>query len=45
VASGDLRLGTQLKPGDYTLEISAVDKNAPENRSKTSQTVDFEVIE
>ena len=45
VSAGDLRLGTQLKPGDYTLEISAVDKNAPENRSKTSQTVDFEVIE
>ena len=43
--ANDFRLGKQLKPEDYTLEINAVDKNAPEKRAKAGQTVDFEVVE
>jgi len=45
VVNNDFRLGKQLTPGDYTLQITAVDKNAPEKRAKDSQTADFEVVE
>jgi hypothetical protein len=45
VVNNDFRLGKQLTPGDYTLQITAVDKNAPEKRAKASQTADFEVVE
>jgi len=44
-ASNDFRLGKQLTPGDYTLQIVVVNKNAPEKRATVSQTADFEVVE
>jgi hypothetical protein len=43
--SNDFRLGKQLTPGDYTLQIVVVNKNAPEKRATVSQTADFEVVE
>jgi VWFA-related protein len=45
VVSKDFRLGKQLKQGDYTLQIDAVDRNAPERRAQARQTVDFEIAE
>ncbi len=45
VATGDFHLGKQLSPGNYTLQVTAVDKNAPAKRSTAAQAVDFEVIE
>ncbi len=45
VVSNDFRLGKGLTPGDYTLQVTVVDKNAPEKRATASQTTDFEVIE
>ncbi|MDR3718565.1 MAG: VWA domain-containing protein [Bryobacteraceae bacterium] len=45
VVNNDFRLGKQLAPGDYMLQVTAVDKNAPEKRSTASQTADFEVVE
>jgi len=45
VVNNDFRLGKQLTPGDYTLQVAVVDKNAPEKRATASQTADFEVVE
>jgi VWFA-related protein len=45
VVNNDFRLGKQLTPGDYTLQVTAVDKNAPEKRATASQTADFEIVE
>lgn len=45
VVNNDFRLGPQLAPGDYTLQITVVDKNAPRKRATAVQTVDFEVVE
>jgi len=45
VVSNDLRLGKQLPPGAYTLQVTAVDRNAPQKRSTASQSVDFEIVE
>jgi len=45
VVNNDFRLGKQLTPGDYTLQVTVVDKNAPEKRATASQTADFEVVE
>lgn len=45
VVSNDLRLGKQLAPGDYTLQITVIDKNAPEKRATAAQTADFEIVE
>lgn len=45
VVSNDFRLGKQLPPGDYTLQVTVVDKNAPEKRTSVSQSADFEVVE
>lgn len=45
VVSNDFRLGKQLTPGDYTLQVTVVDKNAPEKRATATQATDFEVVE
>jgi VWFA-related protein len=45
VVNNDFRLGRHLTPGDYTLQVTVVDKNAPEKRATASQTADFEVVE
>jgi hypothetical protein len=45
VVSNDFRLGKQLTPGDYTLQVTVVDKNAPEKRATANQSTDFEVVD
>ena len=45
VVSKDFRLGKQLKRGEYTLQVDAIDRNAPDKRARARQTVDFEVVE
>lgn len=45
VVTGDLRLGPALPPGDYTLQVTAVDSNAPARRATAVQSIDFEVAE
>ena len=41
--ASDFRLGKQLPPGDYSLQLTAVDKNAPDKRNKFVESIDFEV--
>ena len=41
----DFQLGKQLQPGDYVLQLSAEDKNAPARRAKATQLTEFEVLE
>jgi hypothetical protein len=41
----DFRLGTALHSGDFTLQVTAVDKNAPVKRDTAIQSIDFEVAE
>jgi len=43
LVTDEFRLGSQLTPGDYTLKLSAVDKNAPGRQSVATQSIDFEV--
>ncbi len=43
VATGDFRLGKQLTSGDYTFQVTAVDKNAPPNHATVTQSIDFEI--
>jgi VWFA-related protein len=45
VVSNDFRLGKQLTPGDYSLQVNVIDKNAPEKRAKAGQATDFEIVE
>lgn len=45
VFKNDFRLGKQLTPGDYTLQLVVVDKNAPDNRATATETTDFEIVE
>jgi VWFA-related protein len=45
IVSNDFRLGKQLTPGDYTLQVTVVDRNAPEKHATAAQTADFEVVE
>jgi hypothetical protein len=34
-----------LTPGDYALQLTVVDKNAPDKRATATQTTDFEIVE
>ncbi len=43
--SGAINLGTNLKPGDYILQIIVTDKLAKEKRQIATQFVQFEIIE
>lgn len=45
VVSNEFRLGRQLTPGDYTLQIEAADKNASRQHAPALQTADFEIVE
>ncbi len=45
VGRGALRLGTELKPGDYVLQIIVFDKLAKEKKQIASQSIDFEINE
>lgn len=44
IAAGILRLGGQLTPGSYVLQIIATDKMAKEKFRRASQSMDFEVV-
>jgi len=45
MVADDFRLGTQLHSGDFTLRVTAVDKNAQATRATATQSIDFEVTE
>jgi len=45
VIADDFRLGKQLPPGDYSVQVTAVDKNAPAARATATQSIDFELTE
>jgi VWFA-related protein len=45
VFKNDFRPGKQLTPGDYTLQLTVVDKNAPNKRATATQSTDFEIVE
>jgi hypothetical protein len=43
LVTNDFRLGKQLPPGDYSLQVTAVDKNAPKKWATATQYMDFGV--
>jgi hypothetical protein len=45
VAGGSFRLGTDLAPGDYVLQIVVTDLLAEEPRRTASSWIDFEIVE
>jgi VWFA-related protein len=44
VGAGVLRLGNQLTPGEYLLQVLVTDESAAKRKSQVAQWVDFEVI-
>jgi VWFA-related protein len=44
-AVGRLRIGPELVPGQYTLQVTVTDALAPESRRTTTQWGDFEIID
>ncbi len=44
VASGRLRLGADLTPGEYILQAVVTDALAPEKSRTVSQWLDFEIV-
>lgn len=44
IAGGNLRLGKELEPGDYVLQVVVVDLLAKEPHHITTQWVDFEIL-
>ena len=44
VASGSLRLGSNLEPGEYVLQVVAWDKLAPGKFRVASQWTDLELV-
>jgi VWFA-related protein len=44
VAGGSLRLGSNLTPGDYALQVIAVDKLAKEKDQMATGWIDFEIV-
>jgi hypothetical protein len=45
LVADDFRLGSQLHSGDFTLRVTAVNKNSPPKRGTATQSIDFEVTE
>jgi VWFA-related protein len=45
VAGGSFRLGTDLRPGEYILELVVTDQLADEPRRTSASWIDFEVVE
>jgi hypothetical protein len=43
-AGGQLRLGTELVPGDYTFQVIVTDLSADEKHRTVSQWMDFEIV-
>lgn len=44
LAGGEIELGTDLVPGDYTIQIIVTDLNADEKHRTTTQWMDFEIV-
>ena len=44
IASGTLRLGRELTPGEYFLQIIVIDKLAPVGKQISDQWIDFEIV-
>lgn len=44
VAEGNLRLGTELTPGVYFLQVIVTDKLAPVEKQVSDQWIDFEIV-
>jgi hypothetical protein len=45
VAGGSFRLGTDLLPGDYVLQLIVTDLLAEEPRRTSTSWIDFEIVE
>ncbi len=45
VAGGSFRLGTDLAPGDYVLQMVVTDLHAEESRRTSSSWIDFEIVQ
>jgi hypothetical protein len=45
VAGGSFRLGTDLSPGDYVLQMVVTDLLAEESRRTSSSWIDFEIVQ
>ncbi len=45
VFKNDFRLGKQLARGDYTLQLTVIDRNAVDKRATATQATDFEIVE
>lgn len=43
-AAGRLRIGAELVPGQYTLQVTVTDALAPEGRRTATQSSDFEIV-
>lgn len=43
-AAGRMRIGPELVPGEYVLQVSVTDALAPEGRRAATQWIDFEII-
>ena len=44
IALGTLRLGQELPPGEYFLQIIVIDKLAPAEKQVSDQWIDFEIV-
>ncbi|HKP84481.1 MAG TPA: VWA domain-containing protein [Blastocatellia bacterium] len=44
IAGGSLRLGTDLVPGDYVLQVVVTDKLAKDKKQLVTQWTDFEIV-
>ncbi len=44
IAGGSLRLGSDLTPGDYILQVVVTDKLAKDKKYVTTQWIDFEIV-
>lgn len=44
VAGGSLRLGNELPPGDYVLQVIVADKLAKADHRLATQWIDFEIV-
>ena len=44
VVGGTLRLGAELPPGEYFLQLTVTDKSAPADKQSSDQWIDFEIV-
>lgn len=45
LAGGELRLGTDLPPGEYVMQMIVIDKLAKGDKSLATQWMDFDLVE